>query len=489
MYDVVIIGAGIIGTSIARELSRYDLKIALLEKENDVSMGSTKANSAIVHGGYAEAHAKLKGRVCYQGRRQFEKLNEELNFGFAPIGSLVLAFEEEQKKGLEDLLENGRLNGLPDLEILDHDAIMEIEPNVNPEVKYALYCKGAGVCSPYEMAIALAENAVANGVELYLETPVKAIERTENGFDVIADDDQVFDTRYVVNAAGLYSDKISAMVGVDDFQILPRSGEYLLMVRGSGSAINQVLFQMPTKMGKGILVTPTYHGNLLIGPDAVNDESVDRDTHAERLLKIFMEATLTTDKLNIKQFIRSFTGVRAVSTTDDFIVEESRVPHFINVAGIQSPGITSSPAIAQMVAGILRDAGLDLREDPGFNPHRDPIITKKELKPMKEILPLLDLPLGDPERMVCRCEQVTEATILDAMHRGIPVTTIDGIKRRTRAGMGWCQGTFCRPRVAEVMSKELGYEIDPGFDIEHSGVNRIGKNEIVAYIEEHMKDE
>ena len=258
---------------------------------------------------------------------------------------------------------------------------------------------------------------------------------------------------------------------------------------GSGSAINQVLFQMPTKMGKGILVTPTYHGNLLIGPDAVNDESVDRDTHAERLLKIFKEATLTTDKLNIKQFIRSFTGVRAVSTTDDFIVEESRVPHFINVAGIQSPGITSSPAIAQMVAGILRDAGLDLREDPGFNPHRDPIITKKELKPMKEILPLLDLPLGDPERMVCRCEQVTEATILDAMHRGIPVTTIDGIKRRTRAGMGWCQGTFCRPRVAEVMSKELGYEIDPGFDIEHSGVNRIGKNEIVAYIEEHMKDE
>ena len=206
-------------------------------------------------------------------------------------------------------------------------------------------------------------------------------------------------------------------------------------------------------------------------------------------LKIFKEATLTTDKLNIKQFIRSFTGVRAVSTTDDFIVEESRVPHFINVAGIQSPGITSSPAIAQMVAGILRDAGLALKEDPGFNPHRDPIITKKELAPMKEILPLLDLPLGDPERMVCRCEQVTEATILDAMHRGIPVTTTDGIKRRTRAGMGWCQGTFCRPRVAEVMSKELGYEIDPGFDIEHSGVNRIGKNEIVAYIEAHMNDE
>ncbi|MEG0379968.1 MAG: FAD-dependent oxidoreductase, partial [Eubacterium sp.] len=248
----------------------------------------------------------------------------------------------DQKKGLEDLLENGKLNGLPDLEILDHDAIMALEPNVNPEVKYALYCKGAGVCSPYEMAIALAENAVANGLELFLNTAVKAIERTEDGFDVISDDEQVFSGRYVINAAGLNSDKISALVGVDNFRILPRSGEYLLMVRGSGSVVNTVLFQMPTKMGKGILVTPTYHGNLLIGPDAVNEGVADRDTHAERLLRIFKEAQLTTDKLNIKQFIRSFTGVRAVSSTDDFIVEETNVPHFINVAGIQSPGITSS---------------------------------------------------------------------------------------------------------------------------------------------------
>ncbi|MEG0076061.1 MAG: NAD(P)/FAD-dependent oxidoreductase [Eubacterium sp.] len=488
MYDIVIIGAGIIGTSIARELSRYQLNIALLEKENDISMGSTKANSAIVHGGYAEAHAKVKGRLCYKGRTQFAKLNEELNFGFDPIGSLVLAFEEDQKKGLEDLMANGILNGLEDLELLDHDAIMSIEPHVNPEVKYALYCKGAGVCSPYEMAIALAENAVKNGVKLFLETGVKDINRNGDDFDVISENGDIFNTHYVINAAGLYSDRISAMVGVDYFKILPRSGEYLLMVRGSGSAINQVLFQMPTKMGKGILVTPTYHGNLLIGPDAVNEGEADRDTHAERLLRIFKEATLTTDKLNIKQFIRSFTGVRAVSSTDDFIIEESTVPHFINVSGIQSPGITSSPAIAQMVRDILANAGLKLEADPNFDPYRKPIINRKELKPMKEILPLLDLPLGDQDRMICRCEQVSETTILDAMRRGIPVTTIDGIKRRTRAGMGWCQGTFCRPRVAEVMSKELGREINAEFDIEHSGVNRIGKNEIVTYIEEHIED-
>ena len=486
MYDVIIIGGGIVGTSVARALSRYQLKVALLEKENDVSMGATKANSAIVHGGYAEAHAKVKGRLCYQGRKQFEQLNKELNFGFDPIGSLVLAFEEEQKQGLEDLMANGLLNGLDDLEILDHDAIMALEPNVNPEVKYALYCKGAGVCSPYEMAIALMENAIHNGVELFLETPVAAIDRTEAGFSVKAVDGRAFDTRYVVNAAGLYSDKVANMVGLNDFTIKPRSGEYLLMVRGSGALLNNVLFQMPTKMGKGILVTPTYHGNLLIGPDAVNEAEADRDTHADRLLRIYKEALMTTDKLNIKQFIRSFTGVRAVSSTDDFIIEESAVPHFINAAGIQSPGITSSPAIAQMVVDILKDAGLALTEDPSFDPYRKPIITRKELKPLAEVKPLIDLPLGSEGRLVCRCEQVAESTILDAMRRGIPVTTIDGVKRRTRAGMGFCQGTFCRPRVAEVMSKELGYTVDPSFDIEHSGINRVAKADIVKYIEEHL---
>lgn len=488
MYDVLIIGGGIIGTSIARELSRYQLDIALLEKENDVSMGATKANSAIVHGGYAEAHAKLKGRLCYQGRRQFEKLNEELHFGFDPIGSLVLAFDEDQLQGLKDLKENGERNGLPDLEILEHDAIMALEPNINPDVKYALYCKGAGVCSPYEMAIAMAENAVTNGVRLFLNTEVTAIEVHRDSFTVKTASGQTFTSRYLVNAAGVASDKISAMVGVDDFTISPRSGEYLLMVRGSGSLVNTVLFQMPTKMGKGILVTPTYHGNLLIGPDAVNEEGVDKDTHAERLLRIFKEALLTTDKLNIKQFIRSFTGVRAVSSTDDFIVEETSVRHFINVAGIQSPGLTSSPAIAQMVRDILQKAGLELHEDPTFDPIRKPIIERKELMPPAAAKELVDLPEGDPKRLVCRCEQVSEATILDAMRRGIPVTTIDGIKRRTRAGMGFCQGTFCRPRVAAVMSRELGYTIDPGFDIEHSGINRVNKAEIVKYIEEHLND-
>lgn len=489
-FDVVIIGAGIVGTSIARELSKYKVKTAVLEEQVDIGMGATKANSAIVHGGYAESHSKLKGRLCYKGRKQYEKLNEELNFGFDPIGSLVLAYTEDQKKELENLLENGKLNGLDDLEIIEHDQILEMEPNINPDVKYALYCKGAGVTSPYEMAIAMMENAIHNGVELFLESPVEAINKTEDGFEVVTSDERVFPAKYVINCAGVNSDKISALAGDASFTITPRSGEYLLMVRGSGELVNNVLFQMPTKMGKGILVTPTYHGNLLLGPDAINENFADKDTHRERLLNIYEQALHTTDKLNIKQFIRSFTGVRAVSSTDDFIIEESKkVPGFINCAGIQSPGLTSSPAIADMVVHeILPKAGLKLIQNEDFDPYRAPIIKRKtQLIPQKEASQYVSLPLSDPNCFVCRCEQVSRAQIDDAMNRGIPVTTLDGVKRRTRAGMGWCQGTFCRARVAAVMTENLGYEVDPGFDIEHSGVNRVGKEEIVKYIEEELK--
>lgn len=485
MYDVSIIGAGIIGTSIARALSRYKLSVVIFDKENDVSMGATKANSAIIHGGFAESHAKVKGGLCYKGRKQFDQLNKELNFGFDKIGSLVLAFEEDQLEKLKDLYANGISNGLDDLEIINHDQIMALEPNVNPAVKYALYCKGAGVCSPYEMAIALAENAIANGVKLLLNTEIIDIQKTGNHFELTDQSNEKYTSKYIINAGGVSSDKVSQMVGVDYFTITPRTGEYILMVRGSGSLVNTVLFQMPTKMGKGILVTPTYYGNLLIGPDAVNEDTADKSTHTERLLKIFKEATHTTDKLNIKQFIRSFTGVRAVSSTDDFIIETTPVKGFINCAGIQSPGLTSSPAIADKVVDLLRDLSCPLEEDPSFNPYRAPIITRTELKPLKEIQPYIEID-SSPEKILCRCEQVTEATVIDAMNRGIPVTTVDGIKRRTRAGCGWCQGTFCRPRVAEVMGKALGHEIDPGFDIEHSGVNRVGKNEIVDYIQKHQ---
>ena len=250
MYDVLIIGAGIVGTAIARRLSRYQLSVCLVEKSNDVAMGSTKANSAIVHGGYAEANAKLKGRLCYKGRVQYEQLDKELHFGFRKTGSLVITTDENDLPKLEAMLENGKKNGLTDLKILNHDEILALEPNINPDVLYALYCEGAGVCSPYEMAIAMAENAVHNGVELFLFSEVVGIDKEEDHF-VVHMTNRDFKARYVINAAGLYSDKVDQMVNEKTFDIRPRSGEYILFAPGTGKALNTVVFQMPSKMGKG----------------------------------------------------------------------------------------------------------------------------------------------------------------------------------------------------------------------------------------------
>lgn len=484
MYDVLVIGGGVTGTAIARQLSRYSLSVALMEKHYDVAMGATKANSAIVHGGFAESHAKLKGRLCYRGRRQFARLAEELGFPFKAIGSFVFAFDAAQLPELEAILENGKKNGLPDLAILNRDEILAREPNVNPEVCCGLWCEGAGVCSPYEYAIAMAENAVANGVELLLNSQVSALARAADHFTVTTADGRAVGARFVVNAAGLQAADIAAMAGAGDFGIRPRSGEYLLMTQGTGSLVNSVLFQMPTKMGKGILVTPTVYGNLLIGPDAIDEEKDDRDTHVERLHHIYRQALLTTPKLDINKFLRSFAGVRAVSTTDDFIIGPTSVPGLINVAGIQSPGMTSSPAVAEMVRDILADAGLALKEKPDFDPKRKPIYVSRELMAPKDLAPLLDLPEGAEGRMICRCEQASEATVQDALTRNIPFTGVDGVKRRTRAGMGFCQGQFCRPRVHSLAAK-LGRQLDTRTDVEIDGLKRVGRAEILAYFKEH----
>ena len=481
MYDVIIIGAGIVGTTIARELSKSKAKVLILEKNIDVSMGATKANSAIVHGGFAEKHEALKGRLCYKGRVQFKRLDEELNFGFKETGSLVISMEDD-KEPLEKLMANGIKNGLDDLEIIGPDRIRELEPELTHDVKWALYCKGAGICSPYEMAIAMAENAIKNGVTLKLEHQVTGIEKDGDVFKVSTDKEE-FQGKYVVNAAGVYADEISKMVGVNNFEILPRSGEYILFTRGTGDPINTVIFQLPTKYGKGVLVASTYYGNLLIGPDASDEGGKeDTSTHIERVAKIYQQTKALYGKINSKQFIRSFTGIRARSSTDDFIIEETEVKGFINVAGIQSPGLTSSPAIAEMVIGILKDAGLEWEDNNDFDPYRKPIVTKKPLQPLKDIKEFIELPLGSKDRIVCRCEQVREDEIVDALHRGIRVKTVDGVKRRTRAGMGWCQGEFCKPRVIEIMEREYGEKIDPGFDIEHSGVNRVQKSDLLDYL-------
>ena len=487
MYDLIIIGAGVTGASIARRLARYKLNILVLEKENDVSMGASKANSAIIHGGYAEPHSELRGRICYIGRREFKKLNEELNFGFLENGSLVLAFDKGDEKELQKLMAMGLENGLDDLEIINQDKLRQIEPNVSDKAISALYCKGAGICSPYEYVIALMENAIANGVKLKLESKVTNIEKNGEVFTLTTEDGNTFEGKYIINASGLEGAKISEMITETNFSIHPRSGEYLLMQKGTGARINHVLFQTPSPKSKGILVTRTYHNNLLLGPDAIDEDVIDKGTHIERLAEIYRLAqkSVKDNVINLKEFIRSFAGLRPASSTGDFIIENTKTNGFINVVGIQSPGITSSPAIAKMVEEILRNLGLNLIENPSYNPNRKPIISYKDLEDFNKVIKKVDLPLGNPERLVCRCEQVSEKTIRDAMNRGLPCNSFDSIKRRTRAGMGFCQGSFCRKRVIEVMEDEVGAKIKSDlFDSEHSGINRINKADINKFIKE-----
>ena len=357
-----------------------------------------------------------------------------------------------------------------------------MEPAIHPEVKYGLHCEGAGICSPYGMAIAMAENAVQNGVEISLEEEVLSIRRVDDGYIVVTNKREI-PARYVINCAGIHSAKIAAMVHEPHFSIHPRSGEYILCNRDTGKLLNTVAFQMPSAMGKGILVTPTIHGNLLIGPDAINVEGADRSTHADRLAKIFRQALLTTPELDPKWFLRSFAGIRAVSSTDDFIIEESISPGFFHAAGIQSPGLTSSPAIADMMVELLKKTGCPLEEDPSYDPIRKPLPFLKHRLSPTEVKERLNA--HGPEQLICRCEQVPRAVIEEALSRGIPINSVDAIKRRTRASMGACQGGFCRGRFMKVVKDITGKDLDPRTDIEKEGIHRVNRAEFLAYYQEN----
>lgn len=455
MYDIAIIGAGVVGSAIARELSKYELNTCLLEKSEDVSSGASKANSGIVHGGYAAKYGTLKGELCIKGNEMYRQLDKELNFGFRETGALVLGFKEVDEKKIKELYDNGIKVGCDDLEIIHEDRIREIEPHVSKDAKVALYAKSVGVVSPYELTIALAENAVKNGVELRLESEVIHIEIKENYFNVKTTKGEIH-SRYVINAAGLYSDKVANMVGINNFKIIPRRGQYILLGKDQGHLVNTVVFQLPTDKGKGILVTTTYHGNFMIGPNAEEvDDKDDVATTMESLEEVIETARKSIPDFDIRRALTSFSGIRAVSSSGDFIIEESGVKRFINVAGIDSPGLTSAPAIAGKVVEILMSSGMELKKKDSFNPYRKAIIIKKE----KNFDGKIDH--EDPEKnIICRCEKVTEAEIVDAIHRGLPVNSIDAVKRRTRAGMGPCQGNFCRQRVRTIIARELNISTD-----------------------------
>jgi len=490
-YDVIVVGAGVVGALTARELARYNLKVLVLESEPDAAMGATKANSAIVHGGFAEGPETLKGRLCIAGRRTFPRLEAELNFGYRVTGSLVVSFDPDPTP-LQRLLQRGLSNGLTDLELWSGDRAREHEPHLNPGVTGALWCAGAGVCSPWDLAYAALENAVAHGVELELNQKVTAVEGPFSEGPArwrLSTHERTWQGRFVVNASGLGGGHLDALAGLSDSTLTPRTGEYLVFAPGTGALVNSVIFQLPGPLGKGVLVGPTYQGNLIVGPDARNEDPEGgpewRHTHADRLAALVAQASAVVEGIELKKAIRSFTGVRAGAPGGDFLVgaaDPAHKPGWHRAVGIQSPGLTASPALARLLVEGLADEGLTLVPRPGFDPGRRPLAVhlsrRSPLLPYAQADALTRLPVGDPERMVCRCEQVRERDLAEAWDRGLPVTTVDALKRRTRAGMGWCQGRFCRPRVAPWLEARLGQPVPAEDDVGRSGLHRVEGREL-----------
>ena len=461
MYDVAIVGAGIVGASVARELSRYNLKVCLIEKENDVSEGATKANSAIVHAGYDPEEGTVMARLNVRGCHLTEVYTKELDVPFKKIGSLVVAFSEEEMEHVEMLFHRGNANGVPDQKILSREELLKMEPNIGDTAVGALYSPSAGIVGPWEFTIALTENAVVNGVELLLDTEVVDIKKEEGVFTIYTANPELepIKTKHIINAAGIYSDAIMNMVGEPEFKIRPRRGQYFVLDKSQGPLANHVIFQCPTELGKGILVSPTVHGNLLIGPDA--EDGVERDetgTTKERMDYIRDTANKSIKGINYRESIRNFAGLRAQSDRSDFIIEESKsVKGFINLAGIKSPGLTSAPAIAEDTVEILKNIGLEMEKKEDFDPIRRQT-RFMELSPEEKAAKIKE----DPKfgRVICRCENITEGEIVEAIKRPVGALTVDGIKRRVRPGMGRCQGGFCGPRVLEIISRELDIPLE-----------------------------
>lgn len=459
MYDVAIIGAGVIGAFIARELARYELNIVLIDKENDVSNGSSKANSAIIHAGYDAKPGTNMAKFNSLGNPMFDKVCEELDVEFSRIGSFVVGFDDAEMETIRELYKRGLDNKVEGLEIIDGDKVREKEPNLNDSIKGALYASTCGILSPWELTIALAENAADNGVEILLNNEVLDIKKIESGYKIITNRGEL-DTRYVINCAGVYADKINDMVSKESFAITPRKGQYFVLDKSIGDFVNTVVFQCPSKVGKGILITPTIHGNLLIGPDAEDiEDKDDTATTAENLKYIKKVARRSATTVPVNKVITTYSGLRSEVSTGDFIIGEVKdAKGFINVAGIKSPGLSSSPAIAEYVVGIMKEIAGGLKEKENFKPRRRRVIRFDKLNSEEKA----ELIKKDPRfgKIICRCESITEGEIVDIVNRNAGATTVDGVKRRARPGTGRCQGGFCGPRVVEILARELNKDID-----------------------------
>ena len=466
MYDVIIIGAGVSGSAVARELSRYKIKVGVLEKEEDVCSGTSKANSGIVHAGYDAAEGSLMAKLNVRGNEMMEALARDLDIPFKRTGSLVICLHEEDRPQLQVLYERGGRNGVPGLRILEREELKDMEPNISDEACAALYAPTAGIICPFELNIAMAENAAMNGVEFRFNTEVQDLKPTEKGWEIHTSQG-VCETRYVVNAAGVYADVFHNIVSKNKIHITPRRGDYCLLDKSAGSHVGRTIFALPGKYGKGVLITPTVHGNLLVGPTAVDIEDKEgTNTTKEGLDEIIKKAGMNIKNLPMRQVITSFAGLRAHEDGHEFIIGEVKDARgFIDCAGIESPGLTSSPAIGEMVGNLIRDK-MNLEEKEDFISIRKGVLNPNTLDREQRNFLIQEKP--EYGNIVCRCEMITEGEIIDAIQRPLGARSLDGIKRRTRAGMGRCQTGFCSPKTMEVLARELHIPIS---EVTKSGGN------------------
>ena len=457
MYDVIIIGAGVSGSASAREISRYKVNACVLEKAEDVCCGTSKANSAIVHAGFDAAEGSLMAKLNVEGNLMMEQLSKDLDFDFAMNGSLVVCRAEEDMPNLRKLLDRGIKNGVKDLRIIGREELVAMEPNIADDAVAALYAPTGGIVCPFGLNIAMAENASDNGVEFKFNTEVTGFRKIDGGW-IVETNQGEFETKCVVNAAGVYADAIHNMVSDKKINIVPRRGDYCLLDKSAGTHVSHTIFPLPGKFGKGILVSPTIHGNLILGPTAIDIENKEgTNTTRDGLDQVIEKAGEYVKDLPLRSVITSFAGLRAHEGNHEFIIGEVEgAKGFVDCAGIESPGLTSSPAIGKMVAGIVKDI-LDLEEKEDFIATRKGILKPDTLSKEDRDKLIKENPAYG--KIICRCEMITEGEIIDAIKRPLGAKSLDGVKRRTRAGMGRCQAGFCSPRVMEILARECDMDM------------------------------
>ncbi len=470
MFDILVIGAGVVGGMVARELTKYTQSVCIVERGSDIALGATRANSAIVHAGYDARTGSLKAKLNVRGSEMMESVCRELGVKYKRNGSLVVGFNDEDRATLTELVERGRQNGVEGVRLVEREELLRLEPNIGSSVTVALHAPTGAIVCPYELCISAVGSAMDNGAELKLNFCVDKIEKTENGYKVYSGDDFV-EAKFVINCAGLYSDEVAALVGDNSFTLRPRRGEYVLLDRECGGHITHTIFRCPSKMGKGVLVTPTVDGNLLVGPTAEDiSDKEDVSTTAEGLARVRALASEQVDGIDFGKTITSFTGLRATGSTGDFIINMPN-DRFLNLAGIESPGLSSAPAIAKYAVELLKEAGFTASLRSDFVAERRPAHFFSSLTNEEKNALIKERP--EYAHVICRCETVTEGEILDAIRTNPRPTDLDGVKRRTRATMGRCQGGFCSPYIVELLAKEMG--------VDYTAVTKFGGKSYINY--------